>query len=183
VLLARQHTDEHHVDAARDQIDHRGRRAAVRNMHQRRPAAPGEQLSEQMAGRADALRGIGQAAGLAFGDGDEFGHGLGLGGCGNRQHHRKREQRGDRLEIGDRIVLRAARHRRVDDVSGVAREHQRAPVGLRVLDAERGRNTAAAGPVLDYDLRPAHLLDLGGDRSHADIGAAACRDRDDDGDL
>ena len=170
VRLARQHADEHHVDAASDQVDHRGRRALVGNMHQRRAAALLEQFAEQMACGADALRRIGQAARLLLGEGDELRHGLGLDGCGHRQHHRKREQRGDRLEVGDRVVLRAARHRRVDHVRGVAREHQRASVRQRVLDAERCRHAAAAGPVLDHDLRAAYFLDLRGDRAHADIG-------------
>jgi hypothetical protein len=85
-------------------------------------------------------------------------------------------------EIAHRIVGRALRQQRRDDVRGDTRDDQRVAVG-RGLGGEIGADRAArAGAVLDDEARLQTLRELLRDEAAERVGGAARRERRDDPD-
>jgi hypothetical protein len=92
------------------------------------------------------------------------------------------EQRGDRLEVLDRIELQVGIERRVDRVGAGVPHHQLIAVGRRVLDRHRGDIAAGARPVLDDEGVAGIFCHPLRSEPHDDVGTATRRERHHDGD-
>ena len=175
------HHVEHHEDVAGDQILLRRSRALVGHVGDVDSGRELEQFAADVAGGADALRGVGQLAGVRLGVGDQLLHVL----RGHRRMHgedvRHHDHVDDRHQLLGRIVRQLLQVRQ-DREHAVVPGQQRVAVGRRLRDRLGGRNAGRAAAILDHHGGLAVLADLGREHARDDVGDAAGRDRHDDPD-
>ena len=153
-------------------IAHRGRQHAERDrhvaadqvIHQRRGAAIGhdlhvetgrglEILGGEIAAGADRRGAEIELARILLRDRDHVGDGPGRKRRMRDQGDRHRGDQADRREILARVVAGIRVEARIDRDGAGVREHQRVAVGLGLGDRAGADRAAAAGAVLDDDLR------------------------------
>ena len=174
------HHVEHHVDVAGGEVLRRGRRAFVGHMHDVDSGLQLEQLGRDVARRADALRGVGELAGIGLGIGDQLFHGLRRH---RRMHHedvRHRDAEQHRRETLERLVghlLHVRQHRQhrvIADQEGVA-------VGRGLCDRVGADDACGARAVLDHDsCGVARLAELLLEQPHQLVADAGRRGRHDE---
>lgn len=170
------------LDAAREQVCDRLPRAAVGHMHQLDPHAPLQKLAAQMVQRSVACRSVVDLSRPCARTGDEFlQRAHGQGGMDHHDLRRVGELR-DGREIRDRVHIRRALHRGpAGHAAGIA-DHQRMPVRPRALGCQQADGAVAAGPVLHHHRYAELRRERIGDQPRGEIGPAAGRRGDDDGD-
>ena len=164
---------EHHRDMAAQEIGHGRSGPPIRNMDQLEAGRGGQQLSRQMADRANAGRAIVERAGMVLGIGDQLGDRVHRQARMHHQHGRRQSDPADGCEVLARIKARTGVQARADrQRAGIAKQ-ERVAVGRAARDRARPDRAAGAAAVLDHDRlaeRLAHLL--GHDPPH-DRGRAA----------
>ena len=173
----------HHLHLTADQVGHRRRAAAIRNVHHENPGVALEHLHAQVRGGAAAQRGIVEPARLALCQRDKFLQGCHLDRRMYDDHVRYHRHLRDRLEVLDRVVGHLRVQRDVDGVRTGHAHHQRVAVGGGFGHHLRPYVAAGAAAVFHHHrLLPggAHLVGKG---ARGDVGSAAGREGHDDTDL
>ena len=98
------------------------------------------------------------------------------------QHERRLHHQRQRDQVGHRVVGKILVERDVDRHGRARRHHQRVAVRRRLGDRARRDDAAGARPVLDHEGLAEPLLELLPEHAGEDVGAAAGRERNHDGD-
>ena len=139
---------EHEEDVAAEQVVHGGRRAAVGHMVELDAGHGLEQGGRQVRGGADALRAVGNAAGIGLGLLDQLLHRRHAELGADDQHVGRAAEDRDRLEPG-RVVVELLVERLVDRQRGRRRGQQRVAVGRSAREGLGAHIAGRSGPVLD----------------------------------
>jgi hypothetical protein len=176
------HRHEHGAHMPSHQILHRAGGARVGHVPEIDARRELEQFHGEMLRRAATGRCIGDLAGLALGELDQFTGALDRDGGMHRQHERAGGKLDDRLEAFHRVVGQALGERRVHQ-KRIDAEQDRMAVGLRASRGGGADIPAGARLVVDNDGLVPPFTQFLADDAREHIGPAARREGNNDEDV
>jgi hypothetical protein len=140
-----------------------------------------EQLAGDVLRRADSRRGVGQLAGLLFGERHQLGERLDRNVVVDRDDARHGQQPCHGRKVALHVVgLARGEQRRIDGQRAIGAPVERGAIRRRLRHTVAADAAAGARHVLHRDRHAPKLSELGGEQSRRDIGRATRGEPDDE---